>query len=97
MSPKSPEKQQEACWIGTLPSGALLHQVGRPGMGSLEGKEREGMKRSVAKAKQSEGLKRVWRGKRLWKETSPERKGWWERASEKKKKKLKAQVIQGKY
>lgn len=47
----------------------------------------------------SEGLQRVWRGKRSWKETSPERKkACWERALEKggKNKKLKGQVMKGK-
>lgn len=79
---------QELC-----PQVVYFTQVCRSGMGSLEDKEREGMGRSVAKAKQSEGLKRVWRGKSLCKEISPERKGgWWERASGKKKK-LKPQVI----
>lgn len=43
-------------------------------MGSLEDKERQMLRKSVAKAKQSEGLKRVWRGKRHLQETSPERK-----------------------
>lgn len=64
------------------------------GMGSLEDKERQVLRKTVAKAKQSEGLQRVWRGKRHLKKTSPERK----RAAgkERGRKNVKVQETQGK-
>lgn len=51
--------------------------------GLLGRQRKRSVERKCNKAKQSEGLKRVWRGKRSLKESSPERKnGWWERAQE---------------
>ena len=60
-------------------------------MGSLEDKERGKCRKGSKGETESEGLTRVWRGKRSLKKASPERKkGWREK---KKKKERKGQVI----
>lgn len=55
-------------------------------MGSLEDKERGKCRKGSKGETESEGLTRVWRGKRSLKKASPERKKGWR---EKKKKKRK--------